>query len=136
MAYRDSTYVSGAFDFYLFAKNIQGDILYIYNTSGTRVATYTYDAWGKCYVTYQNGGASTAARYNPFRYRGYYYDTETGFYYLNSRYYDPSVGRFLNADGQLNTGLLGYNLFAYCYNNPVMYVDPNGESLMVTSKNS
>ena len=73
MAYRDSTYVSGAFDFYLFAKNAQGDILYIYNTSGTRVATYTYDAWGKCYVTYQNGGASTAARYNPFRCCGYWY---------------------------------------------------------------
>ena len=70
MAYRDSTYVSGDFDFYLFAKNVQGDILYIYNTSGTRLVTYTYDAWGKCYVTYQNGGASTAARYNPFRYRG------------------------------------------------------------------
>ena len=129
MAYRDSTYVSGAFDFYLFAKNIQGDILYIYNTSGTRVATYTYDAWGKCYVTYQNGGASTAARYNPFRYRGYYYDTETGFYYLNSRYYDPSVGRFLNADGYINGNgdLIGYNMFAYCGNNPVIGYDPLGE---------
>ena len=130
MAYRDSTYVSGDFDIYLFAKNIQGDILYIYNTSGTRLVTYTYDAWGNVTTSYSNGGASTAARYNPFRYRGYYYDTETGFYYLNSRYYDPAVGRFLNADGQLNTGLLGYNLFAYCYNNPVMYVDPNGESLI------
>ena len=121
MAYRDSTYVSGAFDFYLFAKNIQGDILYIYNTSGTRLVTYTYDAWGNVTTSYSNGGASTAARHNPFRYRWYYYDTETGFYYLNSRYYDPEVGRFLNADGQLNTGLLGYNLFAYCENNPVMY---------------
>ena len=130
MAYRDSTYVSGDFDIYLFAKNIQGDILYIYNTSGTRVATYTYDAWGKCYVTYQNGGASTAARYNPFRYRGYYYDTETGFYYLNSRYYDPAVGRFLNADGYVNANgdLIGFNMFAYCGNNPVMFVDPSGET--------
>ena len=127
MAYRDSTYVSGDFDIYLFAKNIQGDILYIYNTSGTRLVTYTYDAWGNVTTSYSNGGASTAARYNPFRYRGYYYDTETGFYYLNSRYYDPSVGRFLNADGQLNDGLLGYNLFAYCENNPVSYTDPTGE---------
>ena len=129
MAYRDSTYVSGDFDFYLFAKNIQGDILYIYNTSGTRLVTYTYDAWGKCYVTYQNGGASTAARYNPFRYRGYYYDTETGFYYLNSRYYDPEVGRFLNADGYINGNgdLIGYNMFAYCGNNPVIGYDPLGE---------
>ena len=130
MAYRDSTYSSGAFDFYLFAKNVQGDILYIYNISGTRLVTYTYDAWGKCYVTYQNGGASTAARYNPFRYRGYYYDTETGFYYLNSRYYDPSVGRFLNADGYVNANgdILGFNMFAYCGNNPVMFVDPSGET--------
>ena len=130
MAYRDSTYSNGDFDFYLFAKNIQGDILYIYNTSGTRLATYTYDAWGKCYVTYQNGGASTAARYNPFRYRGYYYDTETGFYYLNSRYYDPELGRFLNADGYINGNgdLIGYNMFAYCGNNPVMFVDPSGET--------
>ena len=133
MAYRDSTYVSGAFDFYLFAKNAQGDILYIYNTSGTRLVTYTYDAWGKCYVTYQNGGASTAARYNPFRYRGYYYDTETGFYYLNSRYYDPAVGRFLNADGYVNANgdILGFNMFAYCGNNPVTYKDETGESITV-----
>ena len=129
MAYRDSTYSSGDFDIYLFAKNIQGDILYIYDTSGTRLVTYTYDAWGKCYVTYQNGGASTAARYNPFRYRGYYYDTETGFYYLNSRYYDPAVGSFLNADGYINANgdILGFNMFAYCSNNPVMYADFNGD---------
>ena len=129
MAYRDSTYVSGAFDIYLFAKNIQGDILYIYNTSGTRLVTYTYDAWGVCYAIYQNGGASTAARYNPFRYRGYYYDTETGFYYLNSRYYDPSVGRFINADSVISgTGesVQGYNLFAYCFNNPVNMSDSSG----------
>ena len=126
MAYRDSTYVSGDFDIYLFAKNIQGDILYIYNTSGTRLVTYTYDAWGNVTTSYSNGGASTAARHNPFRYRGYYYDTETGFYYLNSRYYDPSVGRFLNADGQLNGTILGYNLFAYCESNPIMWYDPYG----------
>ena len=136
MAYRDSTYVSGAFDFYLFAKNIQGDILYIYNSSGTRLVTYTYDAWGKCYVTYQNGGASTAARYNPFRYRGYYYDTETGFYYLNSRYYDPELGRFLNADGYINGNgdLIGYNMFAYCGNNSVNMVDDDGTSALLIAE--
>ena len=128
MAYRDSTYSSGDFDIYLFAKNIQGDILYIYDTSGTRLVTYTYDAWGNVTTSYSNGGASTAARYNPFRYRGYYYDTETGFYYLNSRYYDPSVGRFLNADSALYKSMLGFNLFAYCENNPVYYIDPYGES--------
>ena len=136
MAYRDSTYVSGAFDFYLFAKNVQGDILYIYNTSGTRLVTYTYDAWGKCYVTYQNGGASTSARYNPFRYRGYYYDTETGFYYLNSRYYDPELGRFLNADGYINANgdLIGYNMFAYCGNNSVNMVDDDGTSALLIAE--
>ena len=68
------------------------------------------------------------ASLNPFRYRGYYYDTDTGFYYLNSRYYDPATGRFINADSQLNDGLLGFNLFAYCENNPVNRVDPNGTS--------
>ena len=68
------------------------------------------------------------ASYNPFRYRGYYYDTETGLYYLQSRYYNPQWGRFLNADGLVSTGqgLLGYNMYAYCNNNPVMYVDPTG----------
>ena len=66
---------------------------------------------------------------NPFRYRGYYLDNETGFYYLNSRYYNPLWGRFLNADGYLNANgdLIGYNMFAYCSNNPIMNIDPNGE---------
>ena len=67
--------------------------------------------------------------YNPFRYRGYYYDTETGLYYLQSRYYNPQWGRFLNADGYVSTGqgLLGYNMYAYCNKNPIMYTDPAGE---------
>ena len=72
------------------------------------------------------------ANINPFRYRGYYYDTETGFYYLQSRYYDPVVGRFLNADAILgaNGGIIGYNLFAYCGNNPVIYVDYFGNAYL------
>ncbi|MBE6683537.1 MAG: RHS repeat-associated core domain-containing protein [Ruminococcaceae bacterium] len=72
--------------------------------------------------------ASTVGAYNPFRYRSYYYDTETGFYYLQSRYYDPTVGRFLNSDGIIgaNGGIEGYNMFAYCNNNPVMYADETG----------
>ncbi len=66
---------------------------------------------------------------NPFRYRGYYYDVETGLYYLQSRYYNPEWGRFLNADNQLSTGdLIGMNLFAYCGNNPVNRIDPSGEA--------
>ena len=70
------------------------------------------------------------AVYNPFRYRGYYYDTETGLYYLQSRYYNPAWGRFLNADGYINANgdLTGYNMYAYCSNNPIMYVDPTGQA--------
>ena len=114
---------------YVFVKNIQGDVIGIYDEEGTCLVTYTYDAWGNVTVSYSNGGASTAARYNPFRYRGYYYDTETSLYYLNSRFYDPNVGRFLNADGFVNaTGdLLGFNMFAYFGNNPVMRYNPLGD---------
>ena len=113
---------------YVFVKNIQGDITGIYDDEGTCLVTYTYDAWGNVTVSYSNGGASTAARYNPFRYRGYYYDIETGFYYLNSRYYDSNAGRFLNADIYINANgdLIGFNMFAYCGNNPVMGYDPSG----------
>lgn len=91
-----------------------------------KLASYIYDAWGNFTITYSNGGGTTSAQYNPFTYRGYYYDSDLGLYYLNSRYYDSNTGRFIGADGQLNDGILGYNLFAYCYNNPVMYVDYSG----------
>ena len=90
--------------------------------SGTAVATYTYDAWGNHLSI-----SGSMAGINPLRYRGYYYDNETGLYYLNSRYYDAETGRFINADGQLNEGVLGYNIFAYCENNPVNGSDPNGD---------
>ena len=113
---------------YLLGTNIQGDITCIYDTAGNRVVTYTYDAWGKI-LSVTGTAANTIGRYNPLRYRGYYYDNETGFYYLNSRYYDPAVGRFLNADSYINANgdLLGFNMFAYCSNNPVMGYDPTGE---------
>ncbi len=120
--YRTTGYAIGAFDSYVFEKNLQGDIVAIYNTSGTSVATYKYDAWGNVI-----SATGTMASVNPFRYRGYYYDTETGFYYLRSRYYDPAICRFINADGYLYNHLQGLNLFAYCYNNPAMYVDYTGE---------
>ena len=128
MGYRNSTYPSGTVNTYWFEKNLQGDIIAIYNEGGTKLVSYTYDAWGKVTTTYHNGGASTAAQYNPFRYRGYYYDTELGFYYLNSRYYDPETGRFVNADGYVSTGqgILGYNMFAYCRNEPVFRKDAYG----------
>ena len=91
------------------------------------------DAWGKVLsVKDQNGNAITSATHignlNPFRYRGYYYDSESGFYYLMSRYYDPVTHRFINADEYASTGqdITGYNMFAYCGNNPVMREDKDG----------
>lgn len=114
--------------YYYFQKNLQGDVIRILNSNGTVVTEYTYDAWGNVLTT-TGSLASTVGRYNPFRYRSYYYDSETGFYYLQSRYYDPTVGRFLNADVFVSTGqgLTGNNMFAYCGNNPVIRVDANGE---------
>ena len=81
-------------------------------------------------ITDNSSYNNSVAKLNPFRYRGYYYDSETGLYYLNSRYYDPSIGRFINADDISYiqpTDINGLNLFAYCGNNPVMYVDPTGQ---------
>ena len=131
MQYRTSNYASGTFDFYFFEKNLQGDVVGIYNSNGVKICTYKYDAWGSCSVSMTSGISSldryVANIYNPFRYRGYYYDVQTGYYYLQSRYYNPNWGRFLNADSQINTnGLVSYNMFAYCNNNPVMLVDPDG----------
>lgn len=100
----------------------QGDITRIEDVNGNILATYEYDAWGKLISS-----SGSLAEINPLRYRGYYYDTETGFYYLQSRYYDPSICRFINADGQINNDLLGYNLFAYCGNNPVVRTDDEGQ---------
>ena len=82
-------------------------------------------------TSYHNGGANTTAVHNPFRYRGYYYDSDLNLYYLATRYYDPEVRRFVTMDDPsylgANGDLVSYNLFAYCSNNPVMYVDPTGE---------
>ena len=121
---------------YYYLKNGQGDVVGILNSSGTLVAKYTYDAWGKLLSVTDAAGndksadASFIGNINPIRYRSYYYDTETGLYYLQSRYYDPEVGRFINADGLISTdrGLIGFNMFVYCGNNPVNRVDPTGEN--------
>ena len=89
---------------------------------------YTYDAWGKL-ISITGEKASTLGVINPLRYRGYYYDSETGLYYLQSRYYDPEVGRFISADGEISGvggEILGYNMFAYCMNNPVNTDDAVG----------
>ena len=103
------------------------------DTNGNTVVEYKYDAWGNHKVVDANGNEVTSSNHlgnlNPFRYRGYYYDRETGLYFLQTRYYDPVVGRFLNrdsvnyADPQTINGL---NLYAYCLNNPVEYVNPTG----------
>ena len=126
------TYAANRFDTFYFEKNIFGDIVAVYNEDGDKIGSYTYDAWGICTTTTESGITAVekyiVRTYNPFRYRGYYYDTDTGLYYLQSRYYNPQWGRFLNADGYVSTGqgLLGYNMYAYCNNNPVMGYDPTG----------
>lgn len=96
--------------------------------SGVRVVEYIYDAWGKLIST-TGTLATTLGADNPFRYRGYYYDTETGLYYLTTRYYDPEVCRFISADVYMSTGqgVIGGNMWAYCLNNPVAMVDSNGQ---------
>ncbi len=113
---------------YLYILNIQGDVIGIANTSGTQVVTYNYDAWGDL-LSVSGSMASTLGQMNPLRYRGYVYDTETGLYYVQTRYYNPEIGRWINADGQLaNDSLTGFNLFAYCGNNPIARIDPTGEA--------
>ena len=116
---------NGAKYYYIF--NVQGDVIGILNQAGNQIVSYTYDAWGKV-LSVDGSEASTIGQLNPIRYRGYYYDTESGFYYLQSRYYDPTVRRFLNADKVVNNGvgILGTNMFSYCINNPVNMFDNEG----------
>ena len=119
---------------YFYQKNIFGDIIGIYDNNFNWVARYVYDAWGNCKVVDEDGSeliydATSIAHKNPFRYRGYYYDRETGFYYLNARYYDPQIGRFICPDdiSYLDpTTINGLNLYAYCGNDPVNKSDPSG----------
>ena len=125
-----------AAELYYYLVNAQGDVAAILDSSGTMVAFYDYDAWGNCTVYNSSAKVLTdptsIANINPLRYRGYYYDAETGFYYLQSRYYDPAICRFINADTFATTdanGFLSANMFAYCENNPVGNSDPNGEFL-------
>ena len=114
---------------YYFHKNLQGDIIAIADQNGKVVARYTYDAWGKCEISVHSTNAAIA-EINPYRYRGYYFDTETGFYYLQSRYYDPIVGRFINVDNALVLSVgekaLNFDLFCYCENDSISGYDPFG----------
>jgi len=122
--------------YYYYMRNAQGDITALYTSDNNPelVGKYIYDSWGKIVSVKNSNGTDVSGdpghimNINPFRYRGYYYDRETGFYYLQSRYYDPGVKRFINADGLVSTGtgVMGYNMFAYCLNNPVNLSDPSG----------
>ena len=113
-------------ELYYYVLNAQGDVSAILDSGGKIAASYDYDARGNC--TVYNSSDAAIGDLNPLRYRGYYYDAETGFYYLQSRYYDPAICRFINADTYLSTGqgMLGHNMFTYCGNNPVNYCDSSG----------
>ena len=113
---------------YFYVKNLQGDILKVITATGTEAAAYTYDAWGKLLTS-----SGDMADVNPLRYHGYFYDTETGLYYLKSRYYDPEVCRFINSDGYNSTGqgILSANMFSYCLNNPINYQDSSGATVSI-----
>jgi len=117
----------GGFAYY-FQKNLQGDVIAITNSYGNVVARYTYDAWGVCTIVSDETGI--IARVNPYRYRSYYYDSEIGLYYLQSRYYDPTVSIFVNSDDivfHFSVTAFGfYTAWHYCYNDPVNSLDEIG----------
>ena len=128
----NTTYPSGAEFYYI--RNAQGDITGLYDDTGKVVVEYSYDTWGKPESATDSDGitgelADTVGKINPYRYRGYRYDSETGMYYLQSRYYNPEIGRFINADTSITKyggNLDMCNLFVYCSNNPVNMIDENG----------
>lgn len=114
--------------------NIQGDIVAILDSNGTAVVQYKYDAWGRqigCTFETGNDEAEALSVLNPFRYRGYVYDEETGIHYLRSRYYASAWCRMVNADCQLISGIMGKNTFTYCRNVPILCIDPNGQKTYI-----
>ncbi len=114
---------------YAYLYNGQGDVTGLVDSGNNVVVSYEYDSWGKVVNTTDTSGVGIGS-INPFRYRGYVYDAETGLYYVSSRYYDPEICRWINADDAsylgANGDFINYNLFAYCGNNPVTGYDPNG----------
>ena len=112
-------------DTYYYITNIQGDVIELLKSNGESAGYYRYDAWGN---DIDLDGNAEIIYYNPLRYRGYIYDRVSGYYYLQTRFYDADVGRFINADAYVSTGqgVLGNNMFAYCLNNPVIFIDPCG----------
>ena len=135
VAYRTS--LSATPIYYYYAVNSRGDVVGIYTASGSLLVVYEYDAWGNILSVKNANGVNIAnpnsiANIQSLRYRGYCYDTDTGLYYLQSRYYDPVTHRFINADGLVSTGtgVLGYNMFAYCNNSPIMCFDCSGTTTL------
>ncbi len=126
---------------FYYRYNAQGDVIALLDSTGAVVAEYDYTAYGR-QIKRSEMVSSTVGNRNPFRYRGYYYDTETDYYYLQSRYYDAYVGRFINSDAVEFLGatgtLLSLNMFAYCENEPVNMKDDEGyrsKSIKKTVKN-
>ena len=116
---------------YFYVRNAQGDILALIDKVGNKVVEYKYDSWGAI-VDVSGSMAGSLGKKNPFRYRGYYYDEETGLYYISSRYYSAENLRFLSTDKlEIIAGtveqLENKNLYIYCNNNPVVKFDYNGE---------
>ena len=129
-----TTYPTGV---YTYQKNLQGDVIGVVDSDGNQVASYSYDAWGN--IISQSG---TLADINPIRYKGYYYDSDIGMYYLQSRYYDPALRRFINADDPslieelAKSSVIGSNLFGYCENNGVNRLDLSGKSALTDVLNA
>ena len=117
---------------YYYVKNLQGDITKIVNHQGKVMVEYTYDVWGNILreASVKSKTYADIKDFSLFRYRGYVYDTDTGLYYLQSRYYDPITGRFINADDTVYIGssgtVLSCNIFVYCENNPINLYDYTG----------
>ena len=115
---------------YSYVRNAQNDIVGLIDSTGKRVVYYKYDSWGRA-VSISGTMAATVGQKNPFRYRGYYFDAESGMYYLQSRYYDPEIRRFISADDvnvlNVQDNLYDKNLYIYCENNPIVRKDSNGK---------
>ena len=119
---------------YFYVYNLQGDVVALIDANGTQVVEYVYDAWGNP-ISKTGSLAATIGTLNPFRYRGYVYDEETGLYYLRSRYYNPNWCRFVNADANIGHSqeIHSHNMMAYCCNRPIGYSDPDGKWLLFAS---